>query len=465
MRNVYVELDYIASPKDLTRTFSITPDATGEGRLMRPLKFTTSVRTWIQNESTSSGLSKIIIANSDGYLDTFANETFTECRIKEDIDGSTTTLVTGQIDRVVLNGKKFLEVSLKDATKLLDIPLQTNLFPASETSITGSGTNTYYALEGQPKPVCIGNSVKSIKPVLAKRSNNEYICHDEDIFAIQTVYDNGTSVSNTHYGEGFTLSTDPAGRIVARVRGQETPDNSSRIRDFDDIIDYLLNIRESISYSTTDATAITSAKGYWLHYYQDNTVNRTIREVIQWLCDSFTGWFYADESGDIRFGYLQEPAVSQDVDINQNNVIDGITVFDDLAPNLTTLIGGDRNWFVYNVDDIAAGVSELDRISLSSQWQTVAEGVNTIDSFYTDKGNVHDAIGISTDAQDEADNVTDLYSQRRKFYSFKSSVDAQIGETVELTYPRFGLDSGVNLLVLGREIDFIDNTYKLTLWG
>lgn len=463
-RNVYVELDYTDGGKE-TRIFSIYPDENSEGRLMGSLIFKSKVRAWMMADRSTSGFNKITVANADGELDSFADFTFSECRIKEVISGSETTLVTALIERVLLDGEKHLEIHLKDATKLLDKPIQDNLFPASETSITGSGTNTYYALENQPRPIAIGNSIKSAKPVSAKRSNNEYICHDEDIYTVQSVYDNGAVVSDTHYGEGFTLSADPAGIITANIRGQENSTNTDRIRYFDDIIDYLLDIRESIPYNTTDASTIDTDKGYNYHYYQDNTINRTIREVLQWLCDSHTGWFYADESGEIRFGYLDDPAVSQDVDISQYDIISEVKVWDDTAPNITTKVGGNRNWHVLNADDIASSVSENVRQVLSSQWHSVTEGSSSLDSFYADTGQVHDSLGSATDAQDEADHVTDLYSQRRKFYQFDSSVDAEIGQTVELTYPRFGLDSGVNLLVLGREIDFINNTYKLTLWG
>jgi|GEM_PF-6374920 hypothetical protein len=463
-RNVYVELDYL-NPGKLTRTFSLYPDEDGEGRLMGDLIFKTKVRAWMMADRSTSGFNKITIANADGELDSFADFTFSECRIKSGTPSSNTLLVTAQVERVVLDGERHLEVYLKDATKLLDKPIQDNLFPASETSITGSGTNTYYALENQPRPICFGNTVKSIKPVSAKRSNNEYICHDEDVYTIQTVYDNGVSVTYTHYGEGFTLSTDPAGIITVTLRGQENNANTNRIRYFNEVIDYLLDVRESISYSSSDVSSINSDKGYNYQYYQDNNTNRTIREVIQWLSDSHSGWFYADEDGVIRFGYLDEPAVSQDVEIGQYDVIGNIKVFDDTAPNIKTRVGGNRNWYVLNADDIASSVTQQVRLELSSQWQNVTEGASSLDSFYTDTGEVHDALCSLADAQDEADHVTDLYSQRRKFYQFTSAVDAEIGQTVELTYPRFGLDSGVNLLVLGREIDFINNTYTLTLWG
>lgn len=464
MRNVYVELDYNDGAPQ-TRTFSIYPDETGEGRLMSPLKFSIKVRTWIQNESTTSGLSKIIICNADGELDSFADETFTAARIKQNVNGTVTTLAYGLISRVILSGVNFMEISLKDATKILDIPMQNEFFPASETSDTGSGTNTYYALEGQPRPLSFGRP-KSIKPVLVNRSNNEYHFHDEQAEAINIAYDNGVSVSEIFHTKGFTLGVDPAGIIVADIRGAQTIGASNDARKIHQIWEYIFDKHSITDYSLTDLEDIDTDKSYRYSYYQDNTSSVKIKEILRWFCDSFTGWFYADESGYIRFGYLDSPAVSEDLSISELDIFDSVKVFDDLAPNITTKAGSDRNFYVYNSDDIAAGATAQNKINLAQKWRSVQESSNTLDDFYQSVTEPHDTlIQLGSNALSEIDHVIDLYSQRRKFYTFDTSISAEIGETVKLTYPRFGLDSGVNLLCVGREIDFINNTYRLTLWG
>lgn len=464
MRNIYVAVTYAGSP-NVTRTFSLYPDATGEGRLMSPLKYKASVRTWVQQERTTSTISNIILANADGELDTFVDEEFIDVQISEDVDGTTTDLAYGLIERVVLNGSKTITIKLKDATKQLDKPIQYNSFGSTEPALSLSTDRTTYALENQIKPLCWGINARSVKPVLYHRATNEYLVHDEDVFSVQTVYDRGVSVAFTQVGGGFHLTNDPDGVVVADVLGQENDTDTNRIFEIDEILDYMLDIRESISYSTSDASAINTAKGYRYSYYQDNLTNRSIREVLKWHCDSHTGWFYSDESGVLRFGYLQEPAVTQDVNISQYEVVQGIDVFDDTAPNITTKAGANRNWHIYREEEIAASVSEENRLDFINQWRDTYEAANTLDSFYTSTNEVLDTLVIGTNAQDEIDNVTSLYSQKRKFYTFDSTVIAEIGQTVNLTYPRYGLDSGVNLLCVGKEIDFINNTYRLTLWG
>lgn len=464
MRNIYIAVTYAGSP-NVTRTFSLYPDNTGEGRLMSPLKYKASVRTWIQQDRTSATISNIILANADGELDTFVDEEFIDVQISEDVDGTTTDLAYGLIERVVLNGSKTITIKLKDALKSLDIPVQDSFYPASEPSNSASDTNTYYGLEGQPRPLLIGTGF-SIKPVLLKRSINEYQCHDSDIYLLRDVYDRGVVVLDTPTSNGFVLTNDPDGVIVCDCDGEENTGGTNRIRKIDDIVDYIMGRIGVTNFSTSDLTALDTAKNYSYLYYQDNTTNRTAREILKLWFDSCTGWFYAAEDGEIRFGYLDEPAVTQDVNISKYEVVKGINVFDDTAPNITSKFGGNRNFYVYPSDDIAASATEQNTMDLASQWRLVYDGSSTLDSFYKESGKIMDTyLQGGVYIEDEADHVTSLYSQKRKFYTFDSTVIAEIGQTVNLTYPRYGLDSGVNLLCVGKEIDFINNTYRLTLWG
>lgn len=450
MRNVYVELDY-NDGADKTRIFSIISDPISEGRLIGPLTFSTKVRTWIQSESTSSGLSKIKINNADGALDLFADNHFTECRIKENLNGTIKTLVTGQVNRVVLAKSELLEIDLKDETEILNVPNQDDYFPASELSQDGVNTNTYYALEAQPRPIALG-SPKSIKPVLTNRAINEYQVNYFEVVTVDEVYDNGVEVLHTDYNLGFTLNTDPFGTIVADITVDETF-GLLTLSDFDNFVE-------------ADFTAIGIAKPYNFSYYQDNNSTNLVSDIMAIMCHSISGWYYADELGNIRVGFLQKPDVTASQDLTVFDVVDGINIFDDTAPNITTKIGTGKNWYTYNSDDVAAGATAQNKVDLVQKWRNVVDSTETLDSFYQSTGEIYDSlIDDPADGLLEINHLVEIYSQRRRFYTFDSLAIADIGETVNLIYPRYGLDTGKNLIVYGREIDFIRNTYRLTLWG
>ncbi len=465
MRNIHVEIDYSTSS---TRTFSLRADADSEGRLLGPLKFSVTVKTWIQGEPTRANLSEVNLSNGDGALDSFANETMTAVRIYNvPIPGGTRTLLAaGTPDRAILDGHRALKITIQDARKLLDVPLQSQYYPTSETALSdGSKTNTYYGLEDVPRPWCVG-LCRSVPGVVVNRSINEYHVHSGVINGVNTVYDDGISVTFTGFDEGFTLAANPSGRIVADVEGQEVSGGGDYLRTPREVVDYIMSEIGFTNYNTGDLDDIHGSYTPLLGFYQDSENSINVSNLLQWIVDSWTGWFYTGSDGEVRFGYLKEPEVTPDVSLNRFDIIGRINVFDDLAKGLKIRVGAARNWYVYNQDDIVFGATAQDKIDLALQHRIVRTSATSIDPFYSTTDEVHDTLlRGSGNAQDEVDNICTLYSTKRRFLVFESRTGAAIGETVEVDYPRFGLAGGVNFLCVGYEIDFISNKYKLYLWG
>jgi len=464
---IYIKLTYKDSPAGTESDvyFSESPliisGTASKARLMSPLKYKVSVRTWVQNEQTNFGVGDIKLANGDGGLDYLIDKIGSV----EIIDYDTSTVIAaGKVDRIVAQGENHLIIKIKSPLADLDVPLQTNVFPASEPSdspIIPTPTNTYYGMEGQTRPLALGRCY-NIQPFLAHRSFNEYHCHDSEVRRIDYVYDDGISVSFTQTTKGFTLASDPSGTIVAE--GIMGKNSGSAVRKFNHFVDEIMGRISFSNYSSTDADDIVTQLNYNYQYYQPAGTNQTALYVLNWLVNSHFGYMYADPDGEIRFGVWDEPKATADDDIDITNVIGGINIFSDEAPNITSKIGGNRNWYVYNQDDIAFGATAQNKIDFAAQWKLVAEGSSTL--AYEDSLETFDAITQGDNwPPDIADRLTSLYSTRRNFYTFDSTKDASIGDTIELTYPRFGLESGKNLVCVGREIDFINNTYRLTLWG
>ncbi len=467
--SVYVELAYSTSPTSPTSSvyFAVSPEKItsliwADGRLMSPLKYKASIKSWVQNGTSLSSVGDIKIANGDGKYDYLLGKVGFVNIV--DLDGAGVQAY-GKVDRIVADGEKHIIVKLKNPLDELDVPLQTNVFPASEPS-EGSGfspapTNFYYGMEGQTRPLAFGLCF-NIQPFLANRTFNEYHCHDSEVHRIDHVYDDGISVSFTQTTKGFVLASDPSGIIVAE--GIMSVGSVPGVRRFDILVPEIMDRISFSNYSSSDCVDINTELNYRYQYYQPAGTNQTARYVLDWLVNSSLCYMYADPDGEIRFGVWDEPKVSADDEIGINQVVGGINIFSDEAPNITSKIGGDRNWYIYNQDEIAFGATDQNKIDFATQWMVVAEGSSTL--AYTDNDYVYDSCLQGTSKpSDMADRVTSLYSTRRNFYTFDSTKDASIGDTIELTYPRFGLDSGVNLLVVGREIDFINNTYRLTLWG
>ena len=470
MRNINVELDYNAGAD--TAVIGLRSDTFTNfgGRLTGNLKYSIAVKTWVQGEQGNSSLSTIDFVNADGGLDSLSEEDFTECRIYENIDGTRTLLATGEVDKAVLVGEDLFRVTLKGTSKILDIPLQSNVYPASETSESDIlVTNTYYGREDVTRPIAIGTCY-SIPPVLSNRSINEYACHDDDFAALGVVYDNGIAVTATKHNSAFVLSANPSGRVVADILGQIDPLAGVPIygnaRSLEDLVRYFLGKVSFTNYSTSDLDAIDADKGVYLNYYQNGENPQTINFILQWLMNSITGYMYNAPDGELRFGTLNVPSVTATTDIIELNVLSDIIVTNDLAKNISSKFGGDRNWYVYNQDDIVVGATAQNQIDLAQQHRSVKDSATAFHSSIISKDKIHDTL-LNSGAfiQQEVDLIGTIYSVKRRFYAFDSSVSAEIGETVELTHSRFGLSAGKKLVCVGYDIDFINNTYRIILWG
>lgn len=69
------------------------------------------------------------------------------------------------------------------------------------------------------------------------------------------------------------------------------------------------------------------------------------------------------------------------------------------------------------------------------------------------------------DALAEVEHVCGLYQRQRKLLTVTVRWgDYQPGQIVRITYPRYGLDSGMQAFLVAVTKDYIDRTVKLTCW-
>jgi len=203
--------------------------------------------------------------------------------------------------------------------------------------------------------------------------------------------------------------------------------------------------------------------GFYIHPSQSITFN----EILDWINQSTTGWSYIDSQGDLIFGRLVKPEDQAITGyLTKDDIIKKLDVFDDEAPNITTKCGGSRNWYIHSENEIAFGASQEVQMDFTQAFREVITSSETLDSFYTDTGIPQDTLlpGINQ-TTDHINNLVDIYSVKRKFYIFTSSILFKVGDIVNVTHPRFNIDKGKKLLCLGYTEDFINQTYSLILWG
>ena len=129
-----------------------------------------------------------------------------------------------------------------------------------------------------------------------------------------------------------------------------------------------------------------------------------------------------------------------------------------------------RRYTTLTRDQLAGSLSEADITAYAQEWRSVSATDTDVKDQYPNAPEIvrYSVTTDATEAQTEADRVLAQCGVRRDIY--KCTVSASLtrgiglGMRVSLTYPRFGMGSGVLLWVLGMTPNYTDETTELLLW-
>lgn len=129
-----------------------------------------------------------------------------------------------------------------------------------------------------------------------------------------------------------------------------------------------------------------------------------------------------------------------------------------------------RRYTTLTRDQLAGSLSEADIAAYAQEWRSVsASDADVLDQYPNAPEIIRYSVTTdATEAQAEADRVLAQCGVRRDIYrcTVPASLTAGIGlgMRVSLTYPRFGMGSGVLCWVLGMTSNYTDETTELLLW-
>ena len=258
-----------------------------------------------------------------------------------------------------------------------------------------------------------------------------------------------------------------------------------------DVVEYLAVTKGGLTTADLDTTAINtlgrsgspSEAAYALNYYCAD--QRSISGILTEVMDCFGGWWYINHLGLLTVGRLTAPSGTATLELTSIEIKEITKIETDQALGFSTLLRAQRNWYVHQENDLAGAVSLSDRGLLTDEYRVTVEGSSTTDQVYKHtrksatraRRTFKPGIGLgtllssSTDAQNEANRRTTLYTQERRFYKVvvmidQSAVkDLEPGQTVRIVYPRYGLSTGKYLLVVGIKGRLKSSRVELTLWG
>ena len=461
--NAYVdgqEVTYrMGSEYFATEPSDTPPNATYNGILIGQPSFTSRMQEAFGG-STFISYGNIIIDNTGGVRDDWLYQSFAGrsvvLRIGDPDWGidDYRVIFDGVVERLDASGDESLEISIRDKQKLFDQPIQDNFLNVTEDS------------EGVLVPLCYGQ-VSNISPVLDAENERRYIVHDGSIESVDAVYIDGlaTTEFTASLSDGwFTLNAEPDGQVTCDIKG----DNEGGYSDLlPDIAAKLISRAEyapedtSESFRSIQASTWGTAKG---GMYFDSRTN-----LLDALDSIGTGIYYGfDRQGDFYVRPLGEPE-------NPVTRIDNIETYDDISivklemPVWKVRIGYNKNWTTQT--SVNESVASERKAYLENEYTVFAHSEDqTIKDEYVMSREPDHAKSIlidEADAKVESQRLLDLFGKQRYLVSvsaYAKPLTLSIGDTVTLEDGRYGLNNGVDFVVVGLNEYLIDSKVDLELW-
>lgn len=328
---------------------------------------------------------------------------------------------------------------IRDKQDLLNKQIQSNLI--------ASGENI-----GNPIPLCYGE-VFQISPVLIDAFTSKYQVHDGAIEEVVAVYQDGVAKAFTpDIATGtFTLTTPAEGVITVNVKGAKP--SGTYLTTVGDICKTLA-IAAGLDASEVDddsVTAINAACPQTVGVYITERTN--LMTVLDFLMGSVGGFYGFSRLGKLRFGRFAEPTGIDALELSADDVeSNGVDIKTIIQPTKTLRLGY-KKYYTQLTTALSGFVTEAQRADFAKEYRVVTAS-NTVPEWplALEPELVQTALTTLYDAQSECDRRALLNAVPRrvlKLRAFTASATIELGDEVLFTYPRYGLDSGVNGIVVG----------------
>lgn len=427
---------------------------------------------WGGNASMQGDAAQCRVMDPDGLLDALALGDASGVPVEmrqADADGSlasSTAVARFVLDRIEIEGDGHKRVLLRDAHDDLDLPLSRSQFLPNIP-----------ALAWRPMPVVIG-AVASAPALLANSDGSVGFLADAPLAEVSTVMDRGDPMEAGTWSldpnsQQLLLDSPPVGPVVAdcsSIGAGMTPAT------LEQALRAVFGRIGKAAWSSADAAAIDTATGYaGLGYYAGDSVS--VRQALAGILPSYGAWWWQDADGVLRFARVTDPdaAVSEDFDLDWAELGSDLVAVPDLAPNLTRRMAYRPNARPLSASELVTDLVDVPvwrRQELMGLWRGVAYGGGTLASRYRRADTAAPFVSVfwrAQDAQTEIDRVVGLYAVERRFYVWHVAGDAtfslQPGQIGRITYPRYGLDAGRNVLVRSRQRNPITGETIITFWG
>jgi hypothetical protein len=469
------------------------------------------VKQYMYSYATTFGASRltqgdIIINNEDGEFDFIKNMGFKKgsLRIKQinsHMDNlPSETVFSGTIiyPEISLDKVKF---SIGDRLSDLDKPAQESVFAGTNSGATGI-EGTADSIKGLIKPFSYGGQILNVKATLLNSSkliyglNFSYTGNSSPILSISSILDAGLTLSldttvgtagdvanlaalqsaTITTGKYITCLSEGLFRLNSSPQGAVTVNYTESNSKAGDIVKKLIERigLTSSDYSVASITALNTAKTYPHELYV--TDKETVLSLCNTILSGIGAFIISNVDNKIEVGLLTDPALGTPIhSFDQWTTIDFVNVGSrdtgkGIPPKQINL-SYRRNYNQMVESDFAGSVSDASKQLLIKN-NSVTNGVINTNierkHFNAPIFDIDSRLTTESDANTERTLQETLRQKERDFYSLSTydTTTINLGAIIKISNStRFDLKNGLNVIVLGKEIDFAKNRITYIVWG
>ncbi|NQW12220.1 MAG: hypothetical protein HQ481_20330 [Alphaproteobacteria bacterium] len=425
------------------------------------------------------GFGVLSITNVDGNFDGMVDYAYDGRRVRVLLGGEDFAYDEfGLIFDGTVEQLEFTEETLSLRLRDLQTRFEGNI---ARTDYGGTGgADGRVGLKGQRKPVVFGRAFR-VPAVLVDPSQLLYQVHDGAIEAVDAVYDKGvvlTFVASAPAAGQYSvdvaagtisLGASPAGTVTADVRGDKT--GGVYAETVGSVVKRLATTRLTngtpLTVDDTAFQAFETLHPQPIGLFLDNDARMI--DVLDDLVESVGAHYGFDRPGTLTIGRIEAPSTTAVAAFDERQIlkIERVAVS---HPIWRQRIAYRRYWRTLDESGVAGSVSDEDRADLGEQHRyEVAEDTTVSDTHpLAEESDRETLLALSVDAAAEAARQLALFGADRDAFQVRLKTQPfaiDLGNTITLTYPRYGLEAGRNLVVIGMVEDAAVNEVTLDLWG
>jgi len=459
------------------------PNAWYEPRLVTALNFERQLFSAGHLRGRSvPGFGALTLNNADGALDGLAALAWDGRRVRVWLGGDGFALSEFGL---VFDGTAE-QVAFDDLLLTLRLRDLQARFEAEVARSSYAGTGGFEGREGlagRPRPLCFGRALR-VPAVLVDPAALLYQVHDGPIAEVDAVYDRGLAVTkvvgvpaagqfSSDPATGcFSLGASPAGTVTADVRGDAPAgDGGGYIETAAALVRRIATTRAGFTdpgdldldaFAALGA-AVPAPVGLFV---EDET---PLVELLDALMDAVGGHYGFDRAGRLTVGRIEPPAAVIDAEFDAVQIleIERVAV---ARPIWRQKLGYGRYWRTLDPDAVAGAVDDGTRADLAEGFRYASAEDPAIRTRHllAEEAVRDTALADAVDAQAEAARRLALFGADRDAFRVRLKTQPfslDLGRTVRIRYPRYGLAAGRALLVVGMVEDAAVNEVTLDLWG